>query len=193
MKKIIQFFLFLLLIFIAVFTYQKYFKSETSQKIQNKSTKVNTEKISEGANNLIKNLAYDVKFENNTRYTITADLSELIYIDNVEIVEMKKVTAKIIDKNNTSLVITGDNAIFNNSTYDTKFENNVKIEYLDHIVLSKKLDLNFTKNNVIIYDNVSYEGLEGFIKADNVIIDLITKDMQIFMNKKKEKVKVITK
>ena len=191
MKKFIQFFLFILLITMSVLFYIKYFKSE--ENIKSKKENIEVQDNLEGENNVIKNLSYNVKFENNTKYEITADLSEILYVDGIEIVNMKMVTAKIIDVNNTTLIITGDDAIFNNSSYDTKFENNVKIEYLDHIILSNKLDLNFTGNNVIIYDNVLYEGLEGFIKSDNIIIDLITKDVQIFMNKKKEKVKVISK
>ena len=45
---------------------------------------------------------------------------------------MQTVFAKFIDEKNLSLIITSDNAIYNNSNYNTKFSNNVKITYLNN-------------------------------------------------------------
>ena len=59
--------------------------------------------------------------------------------------------------------------------------------------LSEKLDLNFSENVVTIYNNVIYEGLNGIMKTDNVIINLITKNAEIFMNTPKKKVEMISK
>ena len=36
------------------------------------------------------------------------------------------------------------------------------------------------------YENVVYEGLKGTIKADNVKLNLITKNMEIFMQNNKK-------
>ena len=41
---------------------------------------------------------------------------------------------------------------------------------------------------MIVYDNAKYEGLQGDIKADNMIIDLITKNVEIFMDSPKNKI-----
>ena len=35
--------------------------------------------------------------------------------------------------------------------------------------------LNFEENIVTISDNIVYEGIQGFVKADNIKIDLISK------------------
>ena len=67
------------------------------------------------------------------------------------------------------------------------------VKYLDNTILSDKLDLNFNENIVIIYDNVVYEGLKGNILTDNIVIDLITKNVELFMNNSKKKVIVNTK
>ena len=143
-------------------------------------------------NNLIKNLKYDVRLNDNSQYTITSDLSELLYDGDVESVSMNIVIAKFISSDGSILTITSDKAIFNNNIYDTKFIDNVKILYLDHVIFSDKLDLNFTKNNVEIYDNVVYQGVQGDIITDNILIDLITKNVEIFMNDPKNKVTVNT-
>ena len=106
---------------------------------------------------------------------------------------MQKVIGIFVDETNIPITITSDYAIYNNSTYDTNFYENVKVEYIDNIILSDKLDLNFDQNIVTIYDNVLYEGFQGTIKADNVIINLITKNIEIYMNNKANKVEVVTK
>ena len=53
--------------------------------------------------------------------------------------------------------------------------------------------LNFNENIVTIYDNVIYEGANGSIVTENVLINLLTKDVEIYMNDKKDKVEVNSK
>ena len=63
---------------------------------------------------------------------------------------------------------------------------------MSHTILSDKLDVNFKKNIVTVYDNVVYEGLDGDLIADNIVIDLATRDVDIFMNNTKDKIKIST-
>ena len=189
-KKYIQLFLLFLLILISFFFYNKYFKINDKDGNQESKKK---EILIENQNNLIKNLRYNVKFDNNTQYSITADLSEIFYEDDIEFVRMQTVFAKFIDEENLSLIISSDNAIYNNSNYNTKFSNNVKITYLNNEITSQNLNLNFEENVVTIYNDVIYEGLQGLLKADNVVINLITKEINLFMNNSKNKVKVESK
>ena len=83
--------------------------------------------------------------------------------------------------------------MWTNDTYNTNFDTNVKVTYLDNIIDSNKLDLNFTENIVTIYDNVVYVGINGVLKTDNAVINLITKNINIFMNDTKNKVEITTK
>lgn len=191
MKKIIQLILLLFLIFIAVIFYKAYF-SDTKQ-IKQSVIKNQDQLNSENQNNLIKNLRYDVKFEGNNQYIITADLSEISYQNNVEVVNMQKVIAIFVDNTNVPLTITSNKAIYNNSNYNTNFVDTVRVEYENNVILADKMDINFENNFITIYENVNYEGLQGIIAADTVKIDLITKKIQIYMNNKDKKVKVTTK
>ena len=188
MKKFIQFFLFFVIIIISIFFYKNYF--ETKKDLAQKDFVLEGDDSLENKNNLIKNLKYDVQFNDNSQYIIIAESSELMYEESVETVYMSMVTAIIVDENNSKITVTADTAVFNNSTYNTNFEKNVKIVYFDNIINSQKLDLNFTENIVTIYENVVYEGLQGNMKADNVIINLITKNMEIFMNNPKNKIEI---
>ena len=191
MKRTVQLILFLFLILIAILFYKTYFFSTTDKAkidlLENKNQLILEEK-----NNLIKNLKYDVNFEGNKQYIISADLSELTYENNVEIINMEGVIAIFVDENNIPLTITADQAIYNNSSYDTNFSKNIKIEYINNIIYSDKLDIKFSKNIISIYDNVKYEGLQGMVYADNVIIDLITKNIKINMYNNEKKVKIIS-
>ena len=189
-KKISIIFSFLILAIIAFFLFQNFIlKKNSGEKISSDDTN----QTLENKNNLIKNLRYDVNFENNTKYNITADLSELIYEGSDEIVKMQKVKAVFIDKGGLPLIITSDDAVFNNTSYNTTFTNNVKIEYINNKMGSGRLLLDFENNIVIINNNIVYEGVQGMGEADNIKIDLITKDVQIFMNNSNNKVKIKSK
>ena len=197
MKKFAQLILILLIVVISVFFYNKYFRVNEVTEIEKKiepiiETSEENNSI-ESKNNLIKNLRYDVNLENNTKYNISSDLSEIIYINNIEYVRMQNVVAVFIDKNNIPIIIKAKKALFNNSTYNTQFDQNVEITYLDNLINSDELDLNFNENIASIYNNVVYEGNHGRIKTDNIVINLVTKKIEIFMNNKKNKVKIISK
>lgn len=197
MKKVVQLILVLFLIFIAFIFYKTYFSNKEELDVTSNENKNelsdNNELPNENKNNLIKNLKYDVRFDENKQYTISANLSEITYEDNIEIIKMQKVVAIFIDEKNIPLIITSNKAIYNNSNYNTNFSENVKIEYIDNVIISNKMDLDFKSNFISIYENVKYDGLRGVIEADNIKIDLITKKIQIYMDEKGKKVEITTK
>lgn len=196
MKKIAQFIIFLILIISAISFYNIYFKKDETivySDLVKKETLEPQVSKKESQSNLIKNLMYDVKFEDNSQYSISSDLSEITYSANDEIVNMQGVIAKIIDENNLSFTIVSNYAVFNNNTYETLFTKDVKITYLDNEISSQKLLLNFDENIVTISENVLYEGLQGLIQTDNIRINLKSKNVEIFMNNSKNKVKITSK
>lgn len=196
MKKIAQFIIFLILIISAISFYNIYFKKDETivySDLVKKETLIPQVSKKESQSNLIKNLMYDVKFEDNSQYSISSDLSEITYSANDEIVNMQGVIAKIIDENNLSFTIVSNYAVFNNNTYETLFTKNVKITYLDNEIFSQKLLLNFDENIVTISENVLYEGLQGLIQTDNIRINLKSKNVEIFMNNSKNKIKITSK
>ena len=191
MKKALQLFLICLLISLSVIFYMYYINS--NKIIEESKKEIQNEILDKNQNNLIRNLIYEVKFDNNTQYIISAELSELVYENDIEIVKMQKVNAKFVDENNMPLIITSKNAIYNNSNYNTEFSRDVMISYENNTVNSDNLDLNFVENLITIYNNVVYEGSNGLAKTDNIKINLITKQINIFMNDAEEKVKLISK
>ena len=191
MKKVIQLILFSFLIIISIIFYKIYFVEKEQPKveidIQEEQQVPNTE------NNLIKNLKYEVKLDQDNQYIITSDLSEITYENNFEVVKMQNVTAIFIDQSNIPIIVTSDHAIYNNSNYNTKFYDNVRIEYLNNFMLSDNMDLDFNNNLITINENVEYNGIQGTIIADNVKIDLITKKIEIYMDDINDNVEITTK
>jgi hypothetical protein len=191
MKKVIKLILFLLLIISSIFFYKVYFSKNNKSEINADISE--DQRITTPENNLIKNLKYEVKLDKQHQYIITAELSEITYDGGKEIVKMQKVTAILIDQKNIPLIVTSELATFNNSSYDTKFNQNIRIEYLNNKILSDKMDLDFNNSLIKIYENVKYDGIEGNIIADNIKIDLISKKIEIYMSNNNDNVEVTTK
>ena len=217
MKTLIQLFLFSAIIIFVFFFYTSYFsernnKEETNiskEKLEqsNKNIEQNTidaekkteiikneinkeSKKIENANSSIQNLSYKVKLPDDKEYEIIANSSELSYQNNAEIILMNNVVAKFIDKNERIIKIEADQATFNNTNYYTNFNNNVRIQYLNNIITSDTLNYNFETNEIFISDNIFYQGIHGTIVADNILINILSKDIKVFMNNPKDKIKI---
>ena len=191
MKSFLQLFLLSLLIIICVFFYNKYF---TEKKVIEKieiETVIENDNL-EKKNNIIQNLKYNVELLDGGRYEITANKSEIIFNDGKETVLMNEVIASFTDINNNKIKILSDNAEFNSESYNTYFSKNIKISFDDNLITSDKIDFDFINNNILIYENVIYINDNGNMRTDNISINLITKQIDIFMNNKKNKVKIAT-
>ena len=204
MKRVIQIVLSLFIVIIFIIFYKVYFNKNTE--IQSKLIETQEQSLEKSENNLIKNLKYEINLDENKKYIITAELSEIafeknfkladgieVFIGEGQVVNMQKVFAVFVNETNIPLTVTSGKAKYNNVDYNTNFSENVQVEYLDNLIFSDRMELDFSKNIISIYDNVQYEGLYGNVKADNVRINLITKKIEIYMNNSKKKVEVTTK
>ena len=98
-----------------------------------------------------------------------------------------------IDKNNFTLIINSDEALYSNLNYNTKFRKNVQIEYMNNKIFSDNVDVNFQDNTIKIFKNVKYIGMDGTINSDNIMINLITKKVDIYMDNKNDNVELTKK
>ena len=193
LKTFIQIVLILTLSFILIFTFYKYFRSESIVENVNDNKIIKNydeEKIIQENNkdSIIYNLTYK-KFDiQNNSYLIEA--SEGTIKENTNEVLMKDVKATINYKNNEELFIFSNNAIFNNKTFQTNFYNGVKLILRDQNLESDNLDFLFDKNIAIFRDNVRYKNLDTNMFSDEILINLLTKEVTISSKKKSKKVKV---
>ena len=189
MKIFLQVFLFSILIVISFFFYKKYFMKKEIVEEVTIEKKIKEDELIE-KKNIISNLQFNVELENNGKYEIKSSSSEIIYEGGVEIVFMEDVIAIFTDYLDRKITVKSDKASFNSATYNTKFTNNTKIVYENHKITSDKIDFNFKENNILISENVIYTGLDKEINTDNIKINLITKDVQFYMNSQNEKIKI---
>ena len=188
-----------IMIIIAFFFYKKYFIEEEISKNTNTEQiilpKKNTEEKTENGeknNNFIKKLKYKVQLNKDGEYEINAKSSEISYLNNAEIVLMNQVTAIFIDNKKRKIIVKSDSAKFNATTYDTNFLGNIEIIYFKNIIKSQKLDFKYVDNDIIIYDDVIYNGNYGSIEADNIKINLLSKNINIYMDNPENKVRILS-
>ena len=185
MKRIIQFVL-LIVIFVLIYLfYALYFKVEEEPKITEEN--LNSIEINQNNNNSIQNLEYEINIDEKNYYKIISTSSEIINEENIELLKMKDVEGIFINEN-SRILITSDNAIYNIISHKTNFKENVKIKYLDNVITGENLILDFEEKKITIADNIKYDGLNGMLFADKIKIDLVSKDINILMNKPNEEV-----
>ena len=196
-KTLIQLVLLLVLILIIFFISNKYFYIDDKVDVSNNTTFLNIEKNNslnkdidnKNIDNEIINLTYE-KFDiNGNKYLIKAKKG-LLDSERPNIVYMNEVEASLIYLNDERLIIYSKEAIFNKENFKTTFSNNVKLIYQEQILESENLEFLIDKNIAIFKDNVKYynQKIEAF--ADMVIINLLTKEIDIkSKNQKKIRIK----
>ena len=200
-KTLVQIFLFILLILLVLFTFIFFYNSDEVKQSSGKSENNNINTSSGQDNqNIIENIKYTSSNNNGDIFEIFADFGEPSSI-NPELMLLKSVKAQIIftSKNNINLI--SDFADFNTKTFETLFFDNVKITRLDEVMTGEKLylvlenddelvekDLKKEQNILRMSNNILFEKPGYSLKADILEIDLITKNLKIYMNDKVEKV-----
>ena len=196
-KTLIQLALILMLFLIIFFIFNKYFYAEDKINEVKNTTSLSAEKNDlsnkdlnkQNTDNEILNLTYEKFDTNGNKYLIKAKKG-ILDSKRPNIVYMSAVDASLIYFNNDKLTISSKEAIFNKENFKTTFSKNVKLIYQDQILESNNLEFLIDKNIAIFKDNVKYynKNIEAF--ADIVIINLLTKEIDIkSKNQKKIKIK----
>ena len=174
MKRLIQFVLFVLLI-LSIYIFYIEYLSETEEIVINQTVETNQnnslgkdkDKDNESSN-FIKNLKYEINIKENNYYNLASELSEIISLDGYELIKMKQVNGEYSYKQDSTLFVVSDEAIYNNLNHNTDFKTNIKIIYLDNIIYADNMSLDFEKNLVTIFNNVIYNGSNGSLNADKI-------------------------
>ena len=180
-KILLQLFLFLLFFVSASIFLKTYFFNTDDKIILNKNDQ---KKINEDENrdksNTIYNIEYISKDKKGNSYTIKSNSGE-IDSNKSELISMNDVTANINLLNSSPIIISADNAIYNNISHETNFYNNVKVRYVTANITSENMDLLATENTANIYNNVRLNNPEGNLLADIVNYDFNTKNFKVSM------------
>ena len=182
--------------------YENFFKNksfvqeESENKTINESVSISqSEEIinsEEKEKNLISNLKYKSFDSMGNEYLINSKSAELSLKDD-GLVKLMDVSAKIILKKKSPILIKSDYAIHNKNMFDTKFYGNVNITHEDIKIFSENLDMMYNSNFVSLYNIKEIYDNNIQLKADRIDFDILTKNVSINMNENTEKVKIIYK
>jgi len=167
-------------IFILLWFYLKYF-TENFEDVR--ETQV-IEKIDKNQNNTstyINDINYVSTDVRGNKYQITAKQAE-IKIENSDIMFLTDVIAFVFIKDKDTVKITSNFGKYNSKNYDTIFSENVIVIYPGHKITGEYLDFSFLTNLGIFTTNVIYTGEKTNLFADEIEMNLTTKDTKIFMN-----------
>ena len=194
-KKILQFCLFLFSLIILIIILKIYLNKnlkisevELDGKIIKNLIPIEASKEA----NIIKDIIYSATDKNENEYIIKANYGT-IDSKNSAIIDMVGVTATIYLKDKNEILILSKKAIYNDTTYDTRFIEDVIVTYENNKIEGNNLDLFFTENLMSVYDKVIYNNDDMILHADQIDMDLTTKDTKTFMNNILDKVNINSK
>ena len=183
-KTLIQIVLLSFLLIISVSFYYNYFSIDI--KTEKREIKNN---VKSNDQNLIKDLSYFSKDIHGNEYIIKAKTGTAD-IENPNLINLKIVNAKIkFDKKN-EIIVTSQEAIYNNTTYDTKFSGDVLITFEDQLVTCDLMEAKLSENIAIISGNIFYKNFSSEIYADKIEFNLLDRSSKISMFNENEKIKI---
>ena len=181
-KLLFQFSLITLILSLTIIFFYNYFIKDKNEII-----------IVENKNNIdldvIKDIRYFSSDNEGNQYEIIAS-NGIPNKDDPNIIQLENVNAKIVFEKDRKILISSKSAIYNQENYNTKFEKNVLIDYLNHKVSCDSLETIFSENIAILKGNLVYRNLNTELYADIMEIDLITKSSKTYMLNKTNKVKI---
>ena len=186
-NKIVTIFFIFFTIISIILIYLKFFKKDTNLVMN--ETSVVEEKVY--SSNIIENVNYKSKDSKGNEYHVKSIKGEIDYSDP-DTIYLTNVEALIKLTKGNNIKITSDFGKYNTVIFDTIFSKNVIITYLDNKITGEYLDFSWDKNLMIISNNVILENDKSSLKTDIIELDIITKNVKIFMYDENKKINIKT-
>tara|TARA_B100000003_G_C10850174_1_gene338623 strand:- start:244 stop:885 length:642 start_codon:yes stop_codon:yes gene_type:complete len=203
-KYLIQIILLLLLTILSISIFNYYYEKDSPVKKdkKNEEKSFSDSKTLSNQQNLIEDIKYRATNTNGDIYEILADYGEA-NLENPELMFLTNVKSKIIFNNTEkkNINLTSNFANFNTKTFETTFVKNVEIVRQNETITGDELyivldvdeentqnDLGKEQNILRMSNNVLLQKPGYEMKADILEIDLITKNLKIYMNNTNNKV-----
>ena len=200
-KTITQVILIIFLIVLTYLVFKKYYiKNEIETQLSKKDGAISKSDAQKTDKNLIKDISYTANNSKGDIYLLLADYGE-VYMDNQELMFLTEVNGKITLNNGETITIKSDFANFNTKNFETTFINNVIVKRSEEKITGDELYLVLERDELESQDlrkkdenlvrmsrNVVYKKPGYNLSADVLEIDLITKNIRIYMMNKYKKV-----
>ena len=152
---------------------------EINQKTYKSQNQISLEK------NITKNIEYITTNKDGDIFKILAEYGKTNF-KNSNILDLENVNGEINSNDAPKIFIKSDYAKYNYNNQNSKFFGNVKINYENKEITCDNLDLNINENIAIAYNNVIMIDQNSKMRAENVVMDIVTKDININSKNKVE-------
>ena len=191
-KKVIQILIILLIILISYLVLNIYFfdKKDISDLDFNENLVIEEDNLN--FDNVMENLEYKSSDKSGNNYIIKAKKGKVNFEkENLLILEDVYGEIKLVGK--STIYIYSNFAQYNRNNFDTRFYQNVLVNYEDKRFNCDNLDLFFKDNFGSMYNNIVFVDENTQINADQVNMNLLNGDINIKMFQEEKKIKILKK
>tara|TARA_S200000501_G_C20863602_1_gene760955 strand:- start:2081 stop:2884 length:804 start_codon:yes stop_codon:yes gene_type:complete len=141
--------------------------------------------------NLVKDVEYLSVDQKGNKFILLAN-SGKSNINNNNVLDLDNVRGKIISDSRDTIYIVSDFGQYNSLNLNSRFYENVVINYQDKEITCENFDINMETNMAIAYSNVIITDPKSVMKAGIVEFDLKTKNININPETSSSEVEVIS-
>ena len=189
-ETLIQILLGLIIIFILVFSYTKFFDQKNSD--QSLKENIEVEDTNDVKGDVIEGIEY-ISNDNQGNIYIVKAKNGKNESENTNLITLYNVEAILKFDKKKKITVTSNKAIYNTLNNNTDFMNDVIVVYGKHNIFCDKIIANFSENYAKLFGNLIYNNDLTKLYADQMEIDLFNRTSKTSMFNKKDKVKIIKK
>ena len=189
-KTLIQILLGLIIIFILVFSYTKFFNQKNSD--QSLKENIEVEDTNDAKGDVIEGIEY-ISNDNQGNIYIVKAKNGKNESENTNLITLYNVEAILKFDKKKKITVTSNKAIYNTLNNNTDFMNDVIVVYGKHNIFCDKIIANFSENYAKLFGNLIYNNDLTKLYADQMEIDLFNRTSKTSMFNGKDKVKIIKK
>ena len=141
--------------------------------------------------NLVKNVEYTSIDPKGNKFYLVAK-SGKSNANNNDLLDLDQVRGEIKSDKRDTIYIVSDFAQYNTINLNSKFYQNVKINFQDKEITCENFDINMETNKAIAYSNVIIEDQKSVMKAGLIEFDLMTKNININPESTSTEIEVIS-
>lgn len=141
--------------------------------------------------NFVKNVEYTSVDSKGNKFYLLAK-SGKSNINNNDLLDLDKVKGEIESDKRDTIFIVSDFAQYNTVNLNSRFYQNVKINFQDKEITCENFDINMETNKAIAYNNVIIVDPKSVMKAGIIEFDLKTKNININPESTSTQIKVIS-
>ena len=191
-KKVIQILIILLIISISYLVLNIYFfdKKNISDLDLNENSVIEEDNLN--LDNVMENLEYKSSDKFRNSYTIKAKKGK-VNLEKENLLILEEVYGEIELEGKSTIYIYSNFAQYNRNNFDTRFYQNVLVNFEDKRFNCDNLDLFFKDNFGSMYNNIVFVDENTQINADQVNMNLLNGDINIKMFEEEKKIKILRK